>query len=110
MRHFFLLAVLFLFGAARPATAQGLPPYQAVNPILTSRSGLLFQPYVDGGRRWQTRLQLDYGNAIEFSEQPTAGFILDAELLRLDATVIRNIGRGFVGGTVALQGDRKSVV
>ena len=105
MRRFILAAVLLLAGPARPAAAQGLPPYQAINPVLTSRSGLLFQPYVDANRRWQTRLQLDYGNAIELSERPEAGFILDAEILRFDATVIRNIGKGFVGGSVAFQGS-----
>jgi hypothetical protein len=87
------------------AVAQGLPPYLAVNPIITSRSGVHFQPYVEAGRPWQVRLQLDYGSAIEFSQRPDASFLLDAELLRLDATVIRNLGAGFVGATVGFNGS-----
>ena len=105
MRRFALSAMLLAGGTSGLASAQGLPPYQALNPMLTSRSGLIFQPYVDPSHRWQTRLQLDYGNAIEFSERPNAGFILDGEFLRLDATVIRNVGRGFVGGSVAMEGS-----
>lgn len=86
------------------ATAQGLPPYLAMNPVLTSRSGLYFQPYVDPARRWNVRLLTDYASLIEYSGQPTSSVVLDAELLRLDATVIRNTGRGFVGVSASLNG------
>jgi hypothetical protein len=89
---------------AGSAAAQGLPPYLAVNPILTSRSGVHFQPYVDAAKPWQVRLQLDYANAIEYSERPNALVLIDGEFLRLDATVIRNLGTGFVGATVGLNG------
>src|SRR5512141_1972515 len=91
-------------GLASRAAAQGLPPYLSVNPIITSRSGVHFQPYVDGNKPWQVRLMLDYGNAIEYSERPNAFFVLDGEFLRLDATVIRNLGKGFVGATAGFNG------
>lgn len=97
-------AILLIVAAHSRALAQGLPPYQALNPILTGRSGMLFTPFVDAGRKWETRVQLDYGNLIEFSQRENAELVLDGEIMRLDATVLRNIGRGFVGGSVAMQG------
>lgn len=86
------------------AAAQGLPPYLAMNPVLTSRSGLFFQPYVDPARRWNARLLMDYASLIEYSGQATSSVVLDAELLRLDATLIRNTGRGFVGVSGSFNG------
>ncbi len=86
------------------ATAQGLPPYLAVNPVLTSRSGVFFQPYVDPTRQWDIRLLTDYASAVEYSIRPNASIVLDAELLRIDATIIRNTGRGFVGVSASLNG------
>jgi catechol 2,3-dioxygenase-like lactoylglutathione lyase family enzyme len=98
--------LLLALAAALPARlpAQGLPPYLAVNPALTSRGGLYFQPYVDPAPGWQVRLLLDYASAIEYSETPDARFILDAELLRLDATVTRDLGSAFVGASVGING------
>lgn len=90
--------------AAGPMTAQGLPPYVAMNPILRARSGLYFQPYVDAAPRWQFRILTDYASTVELTERPTAKIILDSELLRLDATVVRNLGQGFVGATASLVG------
>ena len=89
---------------AHRAAAQGLPPYLAVNPVITSRSGLFFQPYVDPTHRWNFRLLTDYASVIEYSGRPTSSVVLDAELLRLDATVIRNTGRGFIGASASLNG------
>ena len=86
------------------AAAQGLPPYFSVNPVITSRSGLFFQPYVNPGRRWEVRLLTDYASLIEYSGRPTSSVVLDAELLRLEGTVIRNTGRGFVGVSAGLNG------
>ena len=93
-----------IIGSALPLTAQSMPPYLAVNPVVTSRSGALFQPYVDPDPVWQVRLLLDYASAIEYNDQPDGVFILDSELLRLDATVTRNIGRGFVGASASFNG------
>jgi hypothetical protein len=89
---------------ALPLAAQSMPPYVAVNPVLTSRSGLYFQPYVDPEPVWRMQLLLDYASAIEYNDQPDGLFILDSELLRLDATVTRNIGRSFVGASLSFNG------
>ncbi|MGE0439736.1 MAG: DUF3187 family protein [Gemmatimonadales bacterium] len=99
---------LFLTIAALPAgaaAAQSLPPYLAVNPVVTSRSGVFFQPYVSPARPWQFRILMDYASAIEYTEVDTAGFILDAELLRVDLTAIRNFGTGFVGISSSINGS-----
>lgn len=97
-----LAAFAAVLAAAPSVAAQGLPPYLSLNPIIAERSGVYFQPYVDRGRPWQVRLQLDYGNAIELSDRPNASFLLDGELLRLDATVLRNFGAGFAGVSVGV--------
>ena len=102
------IALAALAGAAFltvPASAQSLPPYLALNPLLTSRSGVYFQPYVDGGRTWDVGFLLDYGSSIEYATRSDASLILDGELLRLDATVIRNVGPGFVGISAGLNGS-----
>lgn len=97
-------AALLLGCLASAGAAQGLPPYIAVNPVLTSRSGLFFQPYIDPAPGWQVRLLLDYASSVEFAEAETARFVLDGELLRLDATVTRDLGRFFVGASAGLNG------
>jgi hypothetical protein len=100
-------AALATFLVAAPisrADGQGLPPYQSLNPVITSRSGLYFQPYIDAGAGWQLRLQLDYGSSVEYVNRPTARFVLDGEHLRLDAIVVRNLGSAFFGAEAALRG------
>jgi hypothetical protein len=93
-----------LLTATGPAAAQGLPPYSAVNPVLTSRSGLYFQPYVEPTAGWRVRLLLDYASAVEFVQNGPGRFVLDAELLRLDLTVTRDWGAGFAGLSAGLNG------
>jgi hypothetical protein len=90
--------------AAGPLAAQGLPTYVSMNPILRARSGLYFQPYVDPAPRWQFRILTDYASAVELSERPNARIVLDSELLRVDATMLRNLGRGFIGATASFVG------
>lgn len=99
----FVLAAALVMAAA-PAAAQGLPPYLSVNPIVTSRSGVYFQPYVERNRPWEFRVLTDYASAIEYSFRPGASLLLDAELLRVDATVIRNVGPGFIGASAGFNG------
>ncbi|MGE0552011.1 MAG: DUF3187 family protein [Gemmatimonadales bacterium] len=101
------LPILIALAAAlapTPARAQGLPPYLPVNPLLTSRSGVYFQPYLDPKPGWRVRMLLDYASAVEFSSSPNASLVLDGELLRLDATVSRDVGTGFVGAALGLNG------
>ncbi len=96
-----LAAAAFAVG---PVAAQGLPLYQSVNPLLTSRSGLYFQPYVDAGRPWSVRVMTDYASLVEFAELPRAGLVVDAEVLRVDLSVTRNIGKGFFGASASYNG------
>jgi hypothetical protein len=96
--------------AAAPASVaggQGLPSYAPINPVATSRSGLYFQPYHEarpGG--WSTTLLLDYGSAIEYNIPALRpSYLLDAELLRIDLNVARDLGpRAFVQAEASLNG------
>ena len=100
------LASLMVASVPAGLRSQGLPRYQAVNPVLTSRSGLYFQPYLDStAHRWKASILMDYGSAVEFTQRTTGQFILDAELLRLDFTAYHDLGRHtFVGATVPIGG------
>jgi hypothetical protein len=90
--------------ASAPALAQGLPAYVPVNPVLTSRNAVYFQPFLDGAPKWQFRLITDYANMVELSERTDGRLLIDAEILRLDWGVYRNLGRGFVGVSGAFTG------
>lgn len=90
---------------ATPLAAQGLPPYASMNPMVFSRTGLATQPYVAPGRGWRVTALVDYASPIEYSAPPssTTGYLLDAELLRADVTVTRELGkRSFLLGQVGL--------
>ncbi len=110
MKFLTAISMLVLIVAAWPATplhAQGLPPYASMNPMVNSRTGLASQPYVAPGRRWRVTTLLDYASAIEYSQPPisTAAYLLDAELLRADVTVTRELGRrSFLLGETSVNG------
>jgi len=108
MRLTTLSLALTLVGWPVPAlSAQGLPPYASMNPMVNSRSGLASQPYVAPGRRWRVTTLLDYASAIEYAAPPasTAAYLLDAELLRADVTLTRELGkRSFLLGEASVNG------
>jgi len=87
-----LLALVLLPGAL---AAQSLPPYVAVNPVLASRSALYFQPVVPRRDGWRVSVVADYSNAIESAKSAGDGreYLLDAELMRVDLWLGRDIGR-----------------
>jgi hypothetical protein len=88
-----ILVLLFLVCSV-PAAAQGLPSLAPLNPVAASRSGLWFEPYRDPRPgRWNAALALDYASTIESNELSDATYLLDSELLRLRATVSRDLGR-----------------
>jgi len=88
-----LVSLFFLLAAAGPALAQGLPPLSPINPVATSRSGLSFEPYHDRSPgRWKLSFALDYASTIEYNDRTEATYLLDSELLRLEATATRDIG------------------
>ncbi len=92
--HRFGLLLGLLLLPVRDASAQGLPAWAPVNPAAASRSGLMFQPYVDPAPgRWRTSVQVDYGSAIEYnlpSAEPS--WLLDAEVMRIGVGVVRDLG------------------
>lgn len=95
----------------RVAEAQApldLPGYMPINPLATSRSALGFEPYHPAdSRRWHTAVSLDYANMIESESRPSAGagVLVDAEVMRLGATVRRDLdARTFLLGEVTAGG------
>lgn len=63
-----------------------------MNPMVTSRTGLSSQPYVPAGKPWRVTTQLDYASAIEYASNLKGFYLLDAELLRLNLVVTRELG------------------
>ncbi|HEX6105654.1 MAG TPA: hypothetical protein VFZ26_08730 [Gemmatimonadales bacterium] len=101
------LLLALLLAAPAPLAGQGLPPYTPINPVATSRSGLAFEPYHDRGPGpWAFTLGLDYATAIESNELPTATYLLDSELLRLELRARRELGpRTFLLAEADLRGS-----
>jgi hypothetical protein len=104
------LALLLLLPA--PARGQGLPAFRPINPVAASRSGLVFEPFRDpapGG--WRTDVGLEYASTIEFNQITDALFLLDSELLRVRATVYRDLSpRAFLLGEAELLGAYHGVL
>jgi hypothetical protein len=103
------LAVVGVLGMpARTAAQQplDLPFYAPINPLAASRSGLGFEPYHPAdAHRWHFGLALDYANMIESESRPGAGVLLDAEVMRLNPSIRRDLDpRTFVLADVPLGG------
>lgn len=99
MRVLALACAAGLAGGVNLLTAQALPPYASMNPMVSSRTGLATQPFVEPGRTWRVTALLDYASPIEYVSSPTVTYLMDAELLRVDMTVTRGIGKhGFLLG------------
>lgn len=97
--------VISLFPAGSMLAAQGLPPYASMNPMVQRRTGLASLPLVEPGHRWRMTWLADYASTIEYTELPAVSYLQDAELLRLQATMVRMVGRrGFVLMSAELQG------
>src|SRR5882672_9947415 len=102
-----LIPVALLFPAL--LQAQGLPLFHQVNPVVESRSGLYFQPLRPAKAGLSVDIGLDYGSAIETAVNTTTldtTYLLDAELLRLNVALRRDLGPAnyvaaevFVGGS-----------
>ncbi|MGH7516189.1 MAG: DUF3187 family protein [Gemmatimonadales bacterium] len=88
------LALGLLLGCPSAGAGQGLPAWAPINPAAASRSALGFQPYVDPAPgRWRASIRLDYGSAIEYNLPfPQPSWLLDAELMRLELGVVRDLG------------------
>lgn len=71
--------------------AQGLPPYASMNPMVYSRTGLATIPYVTPRNGWHLTLLADYASSIEYASDQTVVFLMDAELLRAEVTLTRDL-------------------
>jgi hypothetical protein len=87
------LLVVLAGPAATSLAAQALPPYASMNPMVFSRTGLETQPYVAAGHRWHLTTLLDYASPIEYTEDSRVFYVVDAELLRLELTVTRDVSK-----------------
>ncbi|MEO8635355.1 MAG: DUF3187 family protein [Gemmatimonadales bacterium] len=94
------MATMVLTSLAWPAAGQSLPLLHPANPVGESRSGLYFQPTVSAGPGWRIAVGLDYASMVElglrYSSVDTS-YLLDAETLRLNLSLSRDLGpRTFV--------------
>lgn len=87
------LMVLFAVGAAPALAAQGLPPYASMNPMVYSRTGLATVPYVMPRKGWHLTLLTDYASSIEYQSNQDVAYLVDAELLRAEVTLTRDVRR-----------------
>jgi len=93
MRRFSLGWAAGLACGPSALAGQALPPYASMNPMVVSRTGLATQPFVEPGRAWRVTALVDYASPIEYVSSPTVTYLLDAELLRAELTVTREIGK-----------------
>jgi hypothetical protein len=101
-----LLALLLLLVLPEFTVAQGLPPFRPINPVAASRSGVAFEPFrAPRPDRWVTDVGLEYASTIEYDVLPQSSFLLDSELLRLRAAIVRDLSpRAFVLAEAELLG------
>lgn len=85
------VAALLVLAGATGASAQGLPAWRPINPVIAARSALGFQPVAAVGSAWRVTLSLDHGNLIESQERGPERLVIDGELTRLDVGVGRNL-------------------
>ena len=86
------LATLLVAGASS-INAQSLPTYVPINPVTTSRSALYFQSMVGPAPDWRATAQFDWSSLIEIAaDNPANSFLLDAEVLRLNLTLVKDYG------------------
>jgi hypothetical protein len=86
-------------------SAQALPPYVPINPVLASRSAIYAQPVVPAGPGWRTSVSIDYSNAIETGTTSSQReYLFDAELMQVDLWLTRDLSPAwFATGNVALR-------
>ena len=96
-RHLFpmpaRLRVLLLLLCPATLSAQGLPAYAPINPVATSRSGLMFEPYRDPAPGWVLAVGVEYASTIEYNQLVRGTYFLDSELLRIAVRASRDLDR-----------------
>lgn len=77
-----------------PAAAQGLPEYHPNNPVVESRSGIYFQPFLEPRAAWRLAVGLDYASMAElaFGFSSDTSFLLDAESYRFSLDIAKDLG------------------
>jgi hypothetical protein len=104
----FRIGLLLVVLIASRAGAQTLPVVHHLNPLAEARSGLYYQPWVEGGRDWRFDVTLDYASMVEYGLGTTrrdTTYLLDAEALRVNFNVTRALGgRNFLLGEIAVGG------
>lgn len=102
LRRSLLLPILVLSAAPSILPGQTLPVLHPINPVAESRSGLYFQPVVLPGPGWRVATGIDYASMAEigfYSSFADSAYLLDAEVLRLNLSVTRDLSpRYFVSG------------
>lgn len=107
LRHPVRWASLALALVPVPVAAQSLPLLHPVNPVAEARSGVYFQPLVPRGPGWRVATGLDYASMVEIGLRSITdtSYLLDAEVLRLNLQVTRDLspeyfvtGEAWAGG------------
>lgn len=74
-----------------------LPLHEPINPAVVARSALQHLPIERAAPGWRLALTSEYGSAVEQNLNWPDAYLYDAELLRVQATLRRDLGtRGFV--------------
>ena len=82
-----------------------LPVHEPLNPLVAERSGLYVQPYVPRGAGWRWGARLEYGSAVERDLDFPSSYLFDAEILRAQLRVTRDLSpRWFVAGEIGAGG------
>lgn len=96
-----------------PHATGGVPSHAPLNPVSAARTGLYAQPYLEPRAGWQPMLGVEYGSAIEFAQDGPSVYLLDAEMLRVQlalrkdlspraflllATDVNRVSHGFADG------------
>lgn len=106
-----LRPLAFLLVAVGPLGAQAgseLPSLHPISPASTSRSGLYLQPYHEVASGWRFAVTAEYASVIELQRGEEAGYLLDAEVMRVQLTGRRDLSpRAWVllNGGVGAAGD-----
>lgn len=93
----------------RGSSPPGPPAHEPLNPAIVARSGLLHQPIETRAEGWRVASSVEYGSAVERNLHWPDFYLYDAELLRVQVAVRRDVGaRGWVrlqaGATGAYDG------
>src|SRR5690606_16586753 len=80
-----------------------IPAFSSLNPSITSRSGLAYQPFRLPRSGWILETRASYANIIEYEITDESRYLLDAEVGRAEVELGHDLGdRAWVTGTIGL--------